>query len=196
MIPKKLGRPRTLPDLHCEQCGKAFRPYSSGSRFCSRACFGAWHSAAGTHRVEKEARVCPVCGKTFYVGGAGMRRSKRLCSLECAGKSHSPPARKMSQTERAWLAGLFDGEGTVIQPRKDRPTSIRLAITNTSMPLLERVQEVTGTGSFVAMKRYSPKHTSCWIWQCHADNARSLLRQMLPWLIVKRAKALEFLAAD
>lgn len=34
----KVGRPRTLADLHCPCCGKRFHPKRAITRFCSRAC--------------------------------------------------------------------------------------------------------------------------------------------------------------
>jgi hypothetical protein len=192
MIPEKVkrGRPRTLPDLICEQCAKAFRPHTSGSRFCSKACFGAWHSANGTYRAKKDAKVCPVCGKTFYVGGLGSRRTQKLCSLKCAGTQRAPAARKMTEPECAWLAGLFDGEGSVVYAKRGNSKSLRICISNTNEELLARILEVVGTGTLVSQKRYAEHHAPAWVWQCYSANARDLLEQMLPWLIVKREKAL------
>jgi hypothetical protein len=103
-------------------------------------------------------------------------------------------ARRMEMSKRAWLAGLFDGEGSIIFVHKDRLTpSIRITITNTSLPLLERVQEVAGVGQIIVQRRagqMNPKHSASWHWQTYSASAFHLLEQMLPWLIVKREKAL------
>ena len=99
----------------------------------------------------------------------------------------------MSETESAWMAGVFDGEGSVIRPRKSSPRSIRLQVGGTCEPFIRQIATVTGTGAVYFRPSQNPKHNDQWIWQCHAENARSLLRQMLPWLIVKRERALEFL---
>jgi len=148
----------------------------------------------GTRRVQKEAKVCPKCGKVFYVGGeriagAGGRRNRVFCSAECAHKQRQPKARVLTKSERAWLAGLFDGEGSIVLPKGPHTNSLRLSVTNTCYPLLEQILSVTGTGAIVNHHTATEKHAQCWYWQCYADNARSLLRQMLPWLIVKREKA-------
>lgn len=96
----------------------------------------------------------------------------------------------LSREEAAWLAGLFDGEGCISQPRKEHRASLRLTITNTHYGLLERILEVAGVGKIIDHKAPTDRHSQTWNWQCYSDNARDLLRQMLPWLIVKREKAL------
>lgn len=97
----------------------------------------------------------------------------------------------MSRVQAAWLAGLFDGEGSIIRPHAHRTNSVRITINNTCQPLVQQIAQVTGTGNVLYRASKNPKHADQWVWQCYADNARSLLRQMLPWLIVKREKALE-----
>lgn len=100
----------------------------------------------------------------------------------------------MSATDAAWLAGLFDGEGSIVFVHKDRATpSCRITITSTCYPLLERVKEVAGVGQIIVQRRAGhvrPNHLASWHWQTYSANAINLLEQMLPWLIVKREKAL------
>jgi LAGLIDADG-like domain len=102
----------------------------------------------------------------------------------------------MQKSDASWLAGLFDGEGSIVFPRKTNTlNSVRIQITNTNHELLERVIAVTGTGTLVSQmhpgsKNWKPHYKPSWAWQCYGENTRSLLRQMLPWLIEKRDKAL------
>lgn len=96
----------------------------------------------------------------------------------------------MSETEIAWLAGVFDGEGNIAWPRKRNVHTARISVANTCFPLLDKLVEVTGTGSIVGRKVYAnPKHSTCASWACQGDRAKALLRLMLPWLIVKRENA-------
>jgi len=66
---------RTLPDLHCECCGKVFRQKREGQRFCSKAC---WYSKASN--AEK---VCGVCGTEFK----GRTAQQIYCSVGCKNKA-------------------------------------------------------------------------------------------------------------
>jgi len=54
---------------------------------------------------------------------------------------------------------------------------------------MQKVRVVTGTGKITARKSSNPYHSPAWTWQCYGDNAQSLLRQMLPELVVKREAA-------
>jgi hypothetical protein len=68
--------------------------------------------------------------------------------------------------------------------------SVYLSVTNTNKALIDRVSEVTGTGRVKPkLAKKNPRHSPTWTWACYGDNARSILRQILPWLIVKREAA-------
>jgi hypothetical protein len=103
----------------------------------------------------------------------------------------------MTEVEAAWLAGLFDGEGSIVCSRgSDIRRSIRITVTNTRFELLEHLREVVGTGAIIVQPRREAHHSPTWYWLCHSDNARELLRQMQPWLIVKRERAAEALSKE
>jgi hypothetical protein len=150
------------------------------------------------HPVVNFPKPCEICGEVFKP----LTKTSRYCSRACyavarVGKpkhsSMTSKARKLARSDAAWLAGLFDGEGSIVFVHKDRPTpSARITICNTCRPLLERVQEVSGIGQIIVQRRAgqdNPNHSASWVWQTYSANARDLLAQMLPWLIVKREKA-------
>lgn len=195
----KPGRPKTSADIPCvcRSCGKHYvvPDWQLGGRhFCGRSCYFDYlklHPNRATK--EPDEKTCPVCGEVFLVGGTGRPNRKTVhCSRACAGNGRVrvSTALVMSPIDTAWLAGVFDGEGTIIKPRKTSLRSLRISVNNTCEPLVEKIYEVTGTGSVRFIPSHNPKHNHQWIWQCHGDNARSLLRQMLPWLIVKKEKAI------
>src|SRR5215472_13955738 len=182
------GRPPKAPKRTyvCKQCGTSCKDY------CSRACFAESQRGKKRQIIKPEKRSCLSCGKTFLVGGTGNRRKiAKYCSRSCArhrnwgGQQHAD-ARQMSKLERAWFAGIFDGEGCIAWPRRTILHSVRLDISSTTKLLIDRIVEVSATGKVRLVKRRSLKHSEAWAWSCYGDNARSILRQILPWLIVKR----------
>src|SRR3974390_366548 len=121
------GRPAKSEKIvrKCQQCGKEWQAYEWDKKehYCSRDCFYASRVGRGRKLAdnEREQRKCLRCGKTFVVGGAGNRpRIAKYCSRICArhgywaqvlgeqGSLHHT-ARQMSELERAWFPGLFDG---------------------------------------------------------------------------------------
>jgi hypothetical protein len=183
--------------VNCERCGKAFHPFQQNrdtARFCSRSCKGGAGNHADRLRSKSITLNCQTCGKAFHPHYTN--KEAKYCSSICSGRPKAPTALKMSATEVAWLAGLFDGEGSIVFPRNSNVlNSVRLTIANTNRELLETVQQRTGTGQLiVAMcskrKNWKPHYKPSWHWQCYGENTRSLLSQMLPWLIEKRDKAL------
>lgn len=155
-----------------------------------------------------ETKLCLHCSAPFIVGGSGHTRTKSYCSRSCARRagwaarhngtaaplstSHSPAVR-MARDDAKWFAGLFDGEGCVSWPHRKETWKINasISVTNTSYPLLERLIEVTGTGRINTQARQDDllRHQPCWVWGCHGANARSILEQILPFLIVKKEAA-------
>lgn len=99
----------------------------------------------------------------------------------------------MSEVECAWMAGLIDGEGTIVRTKNGRD-NYSLRLSNTSRPLLDRIMEVAGTGALYDIPKHQSHHKSAWLWQVNTRNAALLLRQVLPWLIVKRERAEEVLS--
>lgn len=198
----RTGRPPKAPKVifTCEQCGNEWQAYAwqtnDRSKYCSRRCFHL--SQVGKPReIDKlpEQRKCIRCGKIFLVGGEGNKRSiAKYCSRTCAkhgywGNAVHKPARQMQNDEAIWFAGLFDGEGCIAWPRRPLIHSVRLDLTSTNEPIIQRVITITGTGKVTAVVRTNKRHSPCWRWQCYGDNARSLLQQILPWLIIKREAA-------
>ena len=197
----------------CQVCGKEFNVKLSNSnrgwgKYCSLACRYLGQ------RVEPEKRQCLRCGKEFWIGGStgkwfatgeltGRKRKGQLfCSRACRSAGVNKP-REMTEVEKAWFAGVFDGEGSIVDYKHikgysrvtgERFRGLRISITNTVKELEDKVLEVAGVGTIQARpKPINPRHSQAWHWQVHGENAKSILRQILPWLIVKRAKALKVL---
>lgn len=100
--------------------------------------------------------------------------------------------KELTEPERAWIAGLIDGEGSIIRPR-DSDThfsvSIRIEINNNSLELLNRVRETIGSGR-VYLPKKNIRRNPCYLYQLSRfDDCITLLLQVRSWLVVKAVRA-------
>ena len=102
------------------------------------------------------------------------------------------------ETDRAYIAGLFDGEVCVSykQYKRKRPHNkkayptwqIRLEIAKTDQSVLRWIHEVLGVGT-VTEKRYRTKYTvgwkKQWRWRCSHRDSFYVCRLIFPFTHVK-----------
>lgn len=158
----------------------------------------------GAHRITPTEKTCPNCGTVFLVGGRGRpRKSQVYCTQKCnaLARTIQPSIAMLAHDDAVYLAGLFDGEGSIIlwdRGYGGRP-QLRCSISNTHPGVLEWVRRITETGSIVKhewVKAEQQHYKTSLTWQCYGQNAVSLLKQMLPRLIIKRERALEAIASQ
>lgn len=113
--------------------------------------------------------------------------------------------RLMSSAEAAYLAGFFDGEGTISIIKARRPENVAgfryqalMSISNTNQAVLEQIRDFCGNGRLVrSYNTRHPNHKPGYLLRFTANQVRHLLPQLVPFLRIKRAQAesvLEFLA--
>ena len=107
---------------------------------------------------------------------------------------------EIKETDLAWAAGLFDGEGCV-QIKRDyndkvnrrwTTYSLRAIVVNTHVPTLVRFKAIVGIGTIRPMAFYgahSKKSKQRWEWQAVSKQAEMVLRALLPYLVTKKAQA-------
>lgn len=188
-------------DLTCVGCGAAFRRHpwevrQGRAKYCGPACFH--RSTAGLPRVRKvdavEDRACLVCLAPFKVGGSKHpKKSTRFCSVECrrlARYRNGRRAAALSTAQAAYLAGLIDGEGSImLNPRGAGAITSRVAISNTHRGILDWVASTTGVGKVQTMRAEGISNRTSYAWVTNGDGALSLLEQVRPFMIVKTAQA-------
>jgi len=105
-------------------------------------------------------------------------------------RRHTATVASLTEVQAAYLAGLVDGEGSILiaKAREGRNTW-RLTISSTYRPVLEWCLLTIGAGSIVRANRYNPKHATAYWWQCYSWNAKAVLEQLLPYMLIKREKA-------
>ena len=176
--------------MKCQQCGKIFEISAADEargrgKYCGVDCYHA--SRNGLERInirKRELRNCVICGIQFETGG---RAGKRMlyCSRTCQaiGRVYVARVNQMTATDAAYLAGLLDGEGSIVAAKKcQKRTTWRLVMSNTDFGLLEWCMKVTGCGSIVRHKHNNPKWADAGMWQCYSWNARDILKQILPYM--------------
>jgi hypothetical protein len=106
-------------------------------------------------------------------------------------------ANTMTLTEAAWLAGFFDGEGSLsryMSGRNRNYPSWVISVPNTNLAALKRCAAYTGAGR-INPKKVKPRHQPQWQWRVDRQrDIEAVCRQMLPYLIIKRRAVESFLS--
>jgi len=93
----------------------------------------------------------------------------------------------MIETEKAWLAGIFDGEGCVWS-RWPKRMNVVTEITMTHKPTIERINSLFP--GRVAMRHLSGiGKRPQWRWSLDTNGTRRFLSILLPYLVTKRDEA-------
>lgn len=90
----------------------------------------------------------------------------------------------MKRTDKAYYAGLFDGEGTVTMTKKKKDLPFRVPVvsmSSTTLELLEHVQHNYG-GSISPHKTYKDHHKISWSWKLDNRKALDFLRDIRPYM--------------
>ena len=110
--------------------------------------------------------------------------------------------RTMTPTESAYVGGIIDGEGCIEfkwanrirRDRKGTPTYrtliVRLEVTQVDKRLIDYLMEITKEGTR-DIKRYpkNPTHQDQHRWRVGYHGVYRVLKQVYPYLIVKKEKA-------
>lgn len=98
----------------------------------------------------------------------------------------------MDLTVKAYIAGMLDGEGTVTLSRhhKNETHAPEVTITNCDLGVLKWIKEKVGMGYVIKKKfKRDPKHSDAYAWTIRNDAAINLLKDLYPYLIIKRERA-------
>ena len=98
----------------------------------------------------------------------------------------------MGNEDFAYVAGLFDGEGsiTINKNRSDcgRPSyTLLVYITNTNEAVIDWL--LTKFGGTLYTRSVSKGHRPCWDWKKYGNNARDFLTLINPYLRIKKHQA-------
>jgi hypothetical protein len=137
-----------------------------------------------------------------------MRKSTMTASKMLArrvGDFNIDAINELTEMDRAWMAGFFDGEGSVGLYRKKKDgefyaVTTRITIAQTDRRCLEPFFAAFG-GSLSLVNRpdrAASRHTQYWAWHCeNTAGANVFLQTLRPYMRVKAAEAdlvIEYLA--
>ena len=110
----------------------------------------------------------------------------------------------MKGTDAAYVAGLFEGEGSVgaYLSGRDRTPRLMVKVKMTDREPLELAQRLTGMGKLYGPYNYGdrgynnlvkrPATTkSYWVWAVHPSEAAALFKAIHPWLSPRRIEQWE-----
>ena len=94
----------------------------------------------------------------------------------------------MVDIDKAWIAGLFEGEGCIY--KDPRFNAIRLTLNSTDKDIIDRLHAIVQCGNvrFVKFPEYKKHYKPAWCWTVwKAKDVKRLLVIMLPFLGERRA---------
>ncbi|MBU0503922.1 MAG: hypothetical protein V1842_01475 [Candidatus Omnitrophota bacterium] len=96
----------------------------------------------------------------------------------------------MEESEKANLAGIVDGEGTVtlMKHHKNETPIPYVSIANNNLKLLQWIKYRCG-GLVCSKKKYKPQHNDSFAWSVRQDRALCFLGEIVKYLIVKKPQA-------
>lgn len=97
----------------------------------------------------------------------------------------------LSTKEKAYLAGIIDGEGSImlIKFHKNQHPSPCISIASTSLELLNWIKDITGYGKIKSKKNYNTiKHQDSYTYIVKYNDAIKLLNDIAPYLVISQKK--------
>lgn len=97
----------------------------------------------------------------------------------------------MIETEKAYIAGIIDGEGSIMLQRihSNEFHSPCVSIASTTLELLEFIKLTIGKGSIIKKKNYNESlHKDCYSYVLRRNDAINLLIEISPYLIINSKK--------
>ena len=95
-------------------------------------------------------------------------------------------------TEVAWAAGLFDGEGSV---RKVDSRHRMISVQMTDLGILERFDRALGGVGGISGPRILPKRKPMWHWYACSENAVTVADLLLPYVDERNRERLSAMKA-
>jgi len=106
----------------------------------------------------------------------------------------------LSTKYKLWLAGIIDCDGTITLDKshkgRRRYYYTIVKVVNLNEALIRKIYSVTKIGSCFQQRNDASlptRHKKIWVWKVEGKKANLLLRQIKPYLIVKKGRAEELL---
>jgi hypothetical protein len=146
-------------------------------------------------KIVPEVKTCPVCDGKFEVGGTGRPpRKTKYCSKICSGSAMTnrriTMPNRLTEAQAAYIAGMIDADGHVgIYRHSNGQPRIVISVSNTYMPMLEWLRDVTGIGSIGLNQAERPGYKASYKWNSGGPAGIAVLQQVIPYMHVKSERA-------
>ena len=91
----------------------------------------------------------------------------------------------MTVTQRAWAAGIIDGEGCILATETKAGCALRLTVRMVHKPTIKQLSLLFGG----KVTRIVTTHRTAWQWMRAGQQAAEVLRLVEPYLLTKREEA-------
>ncbi len=94
----------------------------------------------------------------------------------------------MSDTDLAYIAGFFDGEGSIFVSKSKKQYFLTVSISNTNLLVLESIRRIMGGG----ISKSPDKRENCsqlFRLRLYCNEAKKFLERILPYLKIKKEQA-------
>ena len=120
-----------------------------------------------------------------------------ICTLICEPRGKSKPyiCPDLLGTDWAYIAGILDGEGCLhYNKKKNGKLYPKISVGNTHKGLCEWLQMILGGGFYFQDRSDRKNWNDAWMWvQTSGAAVYTILSKCLPYLIIKKNKAIEIL---
>jgi hypothetical protein len=99
-------------------------------------------------------------------------------------KSLGEDMNKLTESEIAWLAGIYEGEGCC---KISSGRAIGVEIVMTDEDIIQRLHELTGVGYVHTLAQRNEKYKQVYKWNVGSADAVEFLTTILPWLGKRRS---------
>lgn len=97
----------------------------------------------------------------------------------------------MTSEEKAYIAGIIDGEGSIMLLRfhKNQLPAPCISIASTTLELLQYIKEKVNMGTIKTKKNYDVEHhKDSFTYVVHHNNAIKFLELIYPYIVIKSKK--------
>jgi hypothetical protein len=95
----------------------------------------------------------------------------------------------MDEQEKAYLAGIVDGEGSIFVGKTHKRLNTMVVNVSNTDPRLHVWLKIHAGGHVTEDKRKYPNRRKIWLWQIGSNKAADMLEEILPYLVIKKDQA-------
>lgn len=95
----------------------------------------------------------------------------------------------MKETDKAYLAGIIDGEGTISINREGNAYMPVLSVSSNNVDVLHFIKSLVNGGSLCKKRKYKECHNQSYVYKLVYDKALKLVEEVMPYLIIKKEHA-------